>query len=45
VEKIIRELLSADEKKIRGLRRFQKDPLLVSFYLDAAFDLERAMKK
>jgi hypothetical protein len=45
VEKIIRELLSADEKKIRGLRRFQKDLLLGSFYLDAAFDLERAMKK
>ena len=40
MEKIIRELLSGDEKKIRGLRRFQKDPLLGSFYLDAVFDLK-----
>lgn len=44
VEKIIRESLAADEKKIHGIEKISKDPSLGSFYLDAVFDLERAIK-
>ena len=44
VEKVIKEAVAADEKKVDIIKKISETPSLGSFYLDAVFDLNEAIE-